>query len=76
MQVALYQSMPRELLVISLNVKGEIPESKFDLVKYLLEKEYPFFSNYKILKAYITEDNQIIVQLFEEKTQQYMAIRL
>jgi len=76
MQVAVYQTLSSELLTFIIEVKGEIPESKFDLVRHLLKKEYPFFSNYKILKAYITHDDQIIVQLLEEKTQQYLAIRL
>jgi len=75
-QVALYNTTGNENLIFLVEVKGEIQESKFDLVKYLLEKEFPFFSNYKILKAYISEDNKILVQLLDEKMQRYMAIRL
>jgi len=75
-QVALYNTTGNENLIFLVEVKGEIPESKFDLVKYLLEKEFPFFYSYKILKAYLAEDNKIIVQLLDEKMQRYMAIRL
>ncbi len=76
MRIAVFQSLANEVLSFVLDVEGEIPESKFDLVSYFLKKEYPFFSSYKILKAYLDYDKKIIVQLFDELTKRYVVAKL
>jgi len=76
MQVTLFQRINNDLLIFMKDVKEEVEPELYPRLKKVIEKEYPIFSTYEIKKVYMTDDYKFIIQLYDEKSNDYRVIEL
>ena len=76
MQVVLCQNIYGDLVCQLREVKEEIEKEHYGTLKRYIEKEYPAYSSYEIIKAYMLSDYRIVVQLYEDKSKSYAVVEL
>jgi len=76
MRVALFQRIESDILVFVKDVKEEIEPELYPKLKEIMKKEYPVFADYEIKKAYMDKDYKFIIQLYNERVNDYRVIEL
>ena len=76
MRVSLFQRINSDILVFVKDVKEEVEPNLYPRLKKIIEKKYPIFSTYEIKNVYMDNDYKFIIQLYDEKSNDYRVIEL
>jgi len=76
MQVAFFQRINNDIMIFVNEVKEEIEPSLYPILKNAVVKRYPAFMNYEIKKACLDNDYKFILQLYDEKVNDYRVVKI
>jgi len=76
MQVVLLQSLYSDLVAYVTEAKAEVKKEQLEEIKERVKKEFPAYSDFKVVSAYILDDYRIAVQLYNEKVRRYVFVIL